>query len=196
LVMTMVPGKNFNSYLTTGDNVPPDMLTWISRTIVAALEKCWSTGHLHADLALDNVLCDIVTGDLSFVDAGALDNCALCTSVTRHWQPAVYDLAHVVFDVGVTEKSTIGNRDARLRKQMLAEAVLRTFIETIVPLEKKQLLLDEIHACACAHLTRLELSWWSPYGMWCALIRQIASRRINAVIGTVKAELNSFGEVT
>jgi hypothetical protein len=56
-------------------------------------------------------------------------------------------------------------------------------------------MLDEIQACAREHLKTLDLSW-SPRGLWCVLLKQIASRRIDAMFGRLKAELNAFAGTT
>jgi O-antigen/teichoic acid export membrane protein len=198
LVMTMVPGRKLNSCLDTGENVTPEMLESASHAVVTVMERYWwIDSQLHGDLNFDNILCDIVGRDLSFVDLGALENCFFYDGVTKRWYPSSYDLAYMLFDTGVAVKNTIGRPGALLRRQMFAHGVLRAFILTIGPFEEKQRMLDEIHACAREHLKTLDLSW-SPRGLWCVLLKQIASRRIDAMLGRLKAELKSCatGSVT
>jgi len=195
LVMTMVPGRKLNSCLDTGENVTPEMLESASHAVVTVMERYWFDSQLHGDLNFDNILCDIVGRDLSFVDLGALENCFFYDGVTKRWYPSSYDLAYMLFDTGVAVKNTIGRPGALLRRQMFAHGVLRAFIETIGPFEEKQRMLDEIHACAREHLKTLDLSW-SPRGLWCVLLKQIASRRIDAMLGRLKAELNAFAGTT
>jgi O-antigen/teichoic acid export membrane protein len=192
LVMTMVPGRKLNLLLDTGDHVTPEVLESASQAVAAAMERFWSIdSQLHGDLNFDNILCDIVGRDLSFVDLGAPENCFFYDGVTKHWYPSSYDLAYMLFDTGVAVKDTIGRRGALLRRQMFAHGVLRAFIETIGPFEEKQRVLDEIHSCAREHLKTLDRSW-SPRGLWCVLLKQIASRRIDVMLGRLKAELNTF----
>jgi hypothetical protein len=97
----------------------------------------------------------------------------------------------MLFDTGVAVKNTIGRPGALLRRQMFAHGVLQAFIETIGPFEEKQRMLDEIQGCTREHLKTLDLSW-SPRGHWCVLLKQIASRRVEAMLGRLKAELNTF----
>jgi O-antigen/teichoic acid export membrane protein len=188
LVMTVIPGAMLGLCLETGDNVTPEILESVPRAVVAAMETCWSMGQLHGDLHFDNILCDIVNRELSFVDLGVPANSFfLCDDVTKRWYPASHDLAFMLFNTVVRVKSTVGKPGARLRQQMFAESVLRVFIETIGPFEEKQWLLDEIHAGARAHLKSLDLSL-SPRGLWHLLLRPVVSRRIDRLLARLRAD--------
>jgi O-antigen/teichoic acid export membrane protein len=189
LVMTEIPGTMLSLCLETGDNVTPEVLESVPRAVVTAMDTCWSTGQLHGDLHLDNILCDIVNRDLSFIDLGVPANSySLRDDVTKRWYPASHDLAFLLFNTGVRVRSTIGKPGARLRQQMFAESVLRVFIETIGPFEDKQALLDEIHGCARAHLRSLDLSL-SPRGLWHLLLRLVASRRIDRLLARLRTHV-------
>ncbi|WP_154071099.1 hypothetical protein [Bradyrhizobium lablabi] len=190
LVMTMVPGRKLDLCLDTGENVTSEVLESASRAFVAAMNRYWSIdSNVHGDLSLNNVLCGIVARDLSFVDLGAHEHCLFRDDVPKRWYPASHDLAYMLYGTGITVKATIGHPGALLRRQMFTHGVLRTFIETIKPLEEKQRSLDEIEACARAHLKRLAASW-SLRGLWYVLIKYIASRRIDTMVGRLKAEFD------
>jgi O-antigen/teichoic acid export membrane protein len=196
LVMTMVPGRTLKHCLETGDNVTLEVLGAVSHALVATMARYWSIeSQLYGELSFNNILCDIATRDLSFVDLGVPENGVFCDNATKRWYPASHDLGYMLYDTGVTVRSNFGHPGARLRKEMFVENVLRVFVETIGPFEDKQRLLDEIQACARAHLKRLDHSW-SARGLWRFLLKQIASRRVEAILGKVKAELESLGGTT
>jgi hypothetical protein len=188
LVMTVVPGRALSLCLKDGDHATSEMLESAPRAIGSAMERCWSAGQLHGDLNLDNILCDIANRGLSFVDLDLPTNPSLLgDNVPRRWYPASYDLAYMLYDTGMRVKSTFRNPKARLRQQLFFRNVLRTFIETIGPFEEKQRLLDEIHACARAHLKSVDLSL-SPRGLWNVLLRRVASRRIDRLLAGLRTD--------
>jgi hypothetical protein len=190
LVMTMVPGRKLNLCLEAGDNVTSEVLQSASHAVIAAMHRYWSIdSHVHGDLSFNNILCDIVARELSFVDLGGHENCLFCDDVSKRWYPASHDLAYMLYDTGITVKNTMGHPGALLRRQMFTHGVLQAFIETINPFEEKQWGLDEIEACARAHLKRFPLAR-SPRGLWHVLLKHIASRRIDIMLGRLKAEFD------
>ena len=188
LVMTMVPGRDLTLCLEIGDNVTPEVLESAPRVVVAAMERYWSTGQLYGELSFNNILCDIVARNLSFVDPGIPTSSFCCDDVTKRWYPASHDLAYILYAAAVGLKRTIGNPHARFRMEIFTEGILLAFVETIGPSDEKQSLLDEIGACARAHLKRLDWSW-SLRGLWYVVLRPIASRRIDAMLSRLRAEL-------
>jgi O-antigen/teichoic acid export membrane protein len=190
LVMTMVPGRPLTSLLYDADNMTPQVLDSVPRAIGSAMARCWSVGQLHGDLNFDNILCDIPNRGLSFVDLDLPTNSFLLgDDVPRRWYPASHDLAYMLYDTGMRVKSTMCRPGALVRRQMFTYGVLQAFIETINPIEEKQRALDEIEACARAHLRRLALSW-SLRGLWYVLLKHIAARRVNAILLRLKAQLS------
>ena len=187
LVMPMVSGQKLTLLLETNDNVAPELLETAARAVGITMARCWSIGLLHGDLCVDNILCDIVTRDLSFVDLGVPDNSFFCDDIAKRWYPASRDLAYMLYATAVRVKSTIGNPGACLLQQVFAENVVRTCIEMIGPFEEKQWLLDEIHACARAHLKSVDLSL-SPRGLWHVLLRRVASRRIDRLLARLRTD--------
>src|SRR5262249_24956886 len=111
-----------------------------------------------------------------------------CDDVSKYWYPASHDLAFILFNTAVRVRSAIGKPGARRRQHIFAEGVLRAFVETIHPLERRRWLLDEIHACARAHLKSLDPSL-SLRGLWHAVLGRAASRRIDRVVAKLRTEL-------
>jgi len=66
---------------------------------------------------------------------------------------------------------------------------VRAFVATIGNAEGKWRVLNEIRACAHAHMAeRLELSW-SPRGLRSWIIREIGGARIDSAIARLTTEL-------
>jgi O-antigen/teichoic acid export membrane protein/tRNA A-37 threonylcarbamoyl transferase component Bud32 len=172
LVMTRVTGQNLELSLTTDDCLT---LQSAAHAVVAAMKHYWSAGQLHGDLSFRNILCDARAGTLSFVDVDVLVNGSATDHISKEWYPASYDLAGMLYDLGIDLKNT--RRLVLLRKQMFAESVLRAFLGTICSFQDRLRLLEEIRAYAQLELNKLDLSW-SMRGLYHALQRQIASRRI------------------
>jgi O-antigen/teichoic acid export membrane protein len=185
LVMTMVPGRSLTSLLDDNGHTPAEVLDSAPRAVVGAMERYWSVGKPHGDFNFDNILCDIGSRGLSFVDLELPTNALLREDVPRRWYPASRDLAYMLYDTGMRVKSTIGNPKARLRQQAFAESILRAFIETIGPFEEKQRLLEEIEACVRVHLEALFAP--SPRELWRMIVKKIAARRIDEILVRLKA---------
>jgi O-antigen/teichoic acid export membrane protein/tRNA A-37 threonylcarbamoyl transferase component Bud32 len=181
LVMTRVTGRNLELSLTTDDSLP---LQSAAYAVVAAMENYWSAGQLHGDLSFRNILCDTRARTLSFIDVDVLVNGRAPDGVTKEWYPASYDLAGMLYDLGVDLRST--SRLVLLRKQMFAQNVLRAFLSTIDSFQERLRLLEEIRAYAQAELNKLDLSW-SMRGLYHALQKQIASRRIARLLASLTA---------
>jgi len=181
LVMSRSPGRKLSLCLETGDNVTPEVLDSAARAVVAAMGTFWSLGQFHGDLTLDNVLCDVLARDLSFIDAGAVGNCPVCDDITKQRHPAVCDLADMLSDIELS-----GDSDARLRKQLFTECILQAFIDTIGPLEEKKRLLDEIRDCALHE--KMGDHSLSPRGLWYGFLKRIVFRRINVILGRLRIE--------
>jgi O-antigen/teichoic acid export membrane protein len=152
LVMTAVPGRALKS-CAAADDLAPEVLDAAARAFVGAMQECWSRDEVHGDLAPRNILCDAQTRHLSFVDPGTPESCHVCNGTAKRRHPAVLDLAHVLWELGTDVMDTIGDPIARLRRQMFAENAARAFVATIGQAEDKQHVLNEIRACAHAHMS-------------------------------------------
>jgi hypothetical protein len=190
--MTGVSGTNdLKSRAATDDDLTPEVLHDIARAFVAALGESWSRGQLHGDLALQNILYDIPAKNLSFIDPGTRECCNVCNDVTTRWRPAELELGHILRDLGTDVRDMIGNPVARFRREIFVESALQAFIETIGPFEEKQRALDEIRACAHAHLSKVLEPSWSLRGLWYWLLTQFVVRRMDSMIDELKVESNT-----
>lgn len=186
LIMTRVPGLPLNACLAqaplTGDD-----LDALAEAVVGGMQRCWaSAARTHGDFNFDNILCDPAARSLAFVDAGLLEGEALYAGAGRRWGPAARDLARLLYETEVDVKRTFGHPRVRQRRRRLAEKILRAFLQLHVAAEQQDGLLDEIRACVRAHLDSLSTSW-SPRGLWCALLKRIARRRIEGILGSIQA---------
>jgi hypothetical protein len=68
---------------------------------------------------------------------------------------------------------------------------LQAFIETIGPMQEKQRALDEIRACAHAHLSKVLEPSWSFRGLWYWLLTQFVVRRMDSMLDRLKTESNT-----
>ena len=96
----------------------------------------------------------------------------------------------MLYDLGVDIRST--SPVVALRKRMFAESVVRAFLSTIGPLQERLRLLEEIQAYAQAELNKFGLSW-SMRGLYHALQKQIASRRIARLLANLKTSVPVSG---
>jgi hypothetical protein len=197
LVMTMVPGKNLMSWLRSGDDVS-EVFDLAAGGIIAAMQKCWSLGQHHGDLTFDNILYDARSESevrkLSFIDAGTLESCFVCNNAAKPWQASVCDLAHILSDIEAPMSSTIRNpistSKIQSRKRIFIESLLRAFIKTIGPMEDKKRLLNEIRDCGEAHADNCFDKPFSLRRRWSEFRKHFASRRMNAIVDRLKAELD------
>ncbi|MBV8448198.1 MAG: lipopolysaccharide biosynthesis protein [Hyphomicrobiales bacterium] len=195
IVMTAVPGRKLNLCLEAASDVTPEVLESAPRAVVAAMRQYWwINSHIHGDLDFNNILCDISARRLSLVDPGVPEEQPFPENITTHWYPASHDLAYMLYCTGVTVKENVGRPRALLRKQVFAENALRSFIETIREHGEKRRLLDEVQACAQHHLDGLA-SPWSVRGVWRALVKKIARRRIGLVLARLRNEMDRMGGV-
>lgn len=187
LVMVMVPGRKLTSCLEIG-KVTAEAMESAPRAIVGAMERYWSSGQPYGELSFKNILCDIVARELSFVDPGMPTSSFACHDVAKRWYPASHDLGYLLYCAAASLKRAISDPCVRLRMDVFTEGILRAFVETIGPCDEKQSLLDEIGACARAHLRRLDWSW-SLRTLWYVALRPFAYHRIDAILGKLEADL-------
>jgi len=192
LVMTAVSAKkDLKSGAATDDDLAPDILDTLGRGFVAAMRECWSSGQIHGDLGLQNILYDIQARNLSLIDPGTRECCCVCNDATNGWRPAVLELGHILRDLGTDVRDLIGNPIARLRRQIFTESVLRAFIEIVGPFEQKQRALDEIRVCAHLHLSKVFEQSWLLRGLSHWLLTPFVVRRMDSMLDRLHAELNS-----
>ena len=188
LVMTMVPGRKLSLCLETDERFTHEAMDSAALAIASAMQRCWSAEGVHGDLAFHNILCDVEARELSFVDAGVLADCCKYEGAIRNWNPAVHDLAHILCDVSSNVRQAIVNRGAHVRSQHFCAKLLRAWIDSIGPVEEKRRMLDELHDCTRLHI-RASGSSISPHGLWHAVTRRIALRRLDKIMNRMRTQI-------
>jgi O-antigen/teichoic acid export membrane protein len=191
LLMTPIAEKkDLKTSAAADDDLTPEALQAMAHaTVTALLERSWSRGHLHGDLALQNILYDVPARTLSFIDPGTEDCCSVCNDVGTSWGPAVLELGHIVRDLGTDVRDLIGNPAARLRRQIFVESALRTYLDALGSSDEKRGVLNEIRSSAHAHLSKvLEVSW-SFHGLWRWLLTKFAVGRMDSLLEKLGNEL-------
>ena len=189
LIMTMVPGQKLSLCLETEGWLGDDDRESAARAISAAMQRCWSALVLHGDLAFHNILCDVPTKTLSFVDAGALSNCCKFEGVIRCWTPAAHDLAHILCDVSTNVKRAFIGRGADARNQKFSASLLWAYLESIGPDEAKQRMLDELRDCTRCHVRAIGSSM-SPHGLWHLITMRVALRRVDTIFSRILSRIS------
>jgi hypothetical protein len=190
LLMTPIAGKkDLKTSAGTDDELTPEVLQAMAHAMVTALHGSWSRGHLHGDLALQNILYDVSAKRLCFIDPGTQDCCSVCNDVANSWGPAALELGHILRDLGTDVRDLIGNPAARFRRQIFVESALRTFLDTIGSSHEKRRALNEIRSSAHAHLSKVLEPSWSFRGLWCWLLTQFAVCRMDALLEKLTNEL-------
>ena len=195
LVMTMVPGRDLNAWTAKGTDLAPETLKTAARIVVGGLMEGWKRGRMHGDLALQNILCDFDAKVISFIDGGTHDHCGTCHNNTHGWSPAVLDLAHMLSDIATDVKRTIGNKGARLRRNMFMHSALQAFLAADISREGKLRQLGEIQTCARVHVEELLPRPVSPRGVWQAIVKHVALRRMEVMFASLKAEIKASEEM-
>jgi len=187
LVMSLAPGKSLSFWLERGSALP-EAFGSLPYAVIGAANKLWSTGRLHGDLTLDNILCDTEARELSFVDPGMRSICPFSDDLTRQWNPSSHDLAHILCDISASVQNAIISPLKFWRKKAFVEALLRAFVETISPAEERLSHLEEIRACARLHLMALGRASCRPRNLYQILQRHVGCVRVEKIISTASAE--------
>lgn len=188
LAMTEVPGRHIDTYASKKIALTSRDLLDAARAFVATMQQYWSEGRCHGDLGVHNVLFDIETKKISFIDPGTLESCPICNDCTGPRFPTVLDLAHTLYDVTLDVSDLVGAQTMRLYKENFVEYVLHVVIENIGSAEEKRRLLNEIWRSVQQHLDDGWRSSWSPKGMWRGFVRQIVEQRISLILERVASQ--------
>ena len=188
LVMTWVPGENFQQCLQSGDHITPDALRTAARAVADALNSYWSLGQPYGELAPSNMLGDVPGRTISFIDLGVRPAFQFPRDKSCRWYPASQDLAYLIYDLGT--EIELGNHSARVRKEMFVLEIVRAVLDKIESLEDKRQLLLEIGFYVRAHMDTIQVSW-SPQGLWHGILRRLASQRIEQVLAELGSEMTA-----
>lgn len=191
LVMTAVPGKHIDFYTPKSDPSNSKTLIDAARTCAMAMQQCWARGQRHGDLALQNVLFNLESKEISFVDAGTPESCITCDNST---DAEVCDLAHLLCDATTDVMDVIGRSTMRTSREMFIENVLLTVIKSVDSAEDERRLLSDIWLCAQQHLADSLEESFSILGVWNRFVKRIAVHRIRSILERASARANIGAE--
>lgn len=186
LVMTMARGKQVGSGLGRGNEATPETLRGAAGALAAAMEKMWSRGMIHGDLGLQNILLDVQSKEISLIDAGTFESCAVCAN--RKFEPAVLDFAHLLSALAIDISDMTSNQAVRIRKQIFVDTLLAAIIENRGPDREKRRFLDAVRECAQAHLDDILHPSMSVRGVWHWFIKHLAANRVAYMLHGLKPE--------
>jgi hypothetical protein len=189
LVMTAVPGRSIDVYMQKSDVLTPEVTRSAARAFAGAMKHYWSSGRMHGELGLCNVLFDVEAKTLSFIDALPEENCRTYESMANFSSAAAFDLAFALRDVvrGLLIDLT-GSLPLRLNREMFVQAVLGAVLEDIPLVAEKMALLREIGKRFEENIEEdLELSW-SPKGISHWIVKKSAVSRGRTILNRLIAE--------
>ena len=183
LAMSAVPGRDVNLWLASADRPDDALIDEIAEVSIAALRPYWASGRVHGDFALQNMLCAATSRQLAFIDPGTPEICRACNAAERRWTPAARDIAHLICDVATDVKQSIGDADARRRRQRFAQSALGYAVRNLPSASAQGEFLAQIRDCLDAHLEEILALNVSPRGLWRLIVKRIALRRIEHILG-------------
>jgi hypothetical protein len=158
----------------------------MSHAIVSALRCYWAgDARLYGDLILNNILCDIPSRTLSFVDPGMPERFYLCESAPLSWYPASRDLGFLLFWTASLIRPSIAHPILHARQKLMAATIVRTFLDGLEP-ARRLCAIAEIEACARLHIARMAVSA-SPRGVWRCLVKCAAATTITRILYELRA---------
>jgi O-antigen/teichoic acid export membrane protein len=191
LVTTMVRGRTLLQQLEANEGHTGGNLASAARAVADGMMACWSHGVAYGDLNLDNILCDFESRTLSFLDPGTAVP-PPSEEPPDGWRHAARDLAYLLFESVTTILHSLRHIGAESRKQDFVAEIMRHILRAIPTPSDQRLLLDEVSNCAGGYLAMLDAAW-TPRGLWRAILRRIGRRRIEALLGSLRAELSVGG---
>ncbi len=194
LVMSMVPGHDMSASAANAGTLETEVIEAAARATISVLQEAWSRGQVHGDFGLQNILFGFESKTLSFIDPGTPESCSICNAANPRRDPAALDLAHFVYDLATDVSDLIGSPTARLRRQVFAEAALGSVLATIASEDQRRALLKEVHASAYAHMAANLHPSWTVRGLWHGIVKQIAVRRIDALLDRLETECDGVGD--
>lgn len=189
LVMTAVPGsKELKAGMASDANLTSGVLVELAQTFVAAMQQLWSRGSTHGDLGLQNILYDLQSKSLSFIDPGTDGFCAVCTDLGGAAHPAALELGHLIRDFGTDVKDLTGNRAARARREIFVENAVRAYLATLNSPEEKRRTLDAIRTSAITHLECVLRQPLFSIPLFQRLIACFVVRRMNTLLSRIEID--------
>lgn len=171
LSMRPVPGWPLHFCALEGRE---ELLREAGEAFAAAMQTIWSSSTKHGDLGLRNLLFDIDARTISILDPAA-EECATCRHGMPAFSAAALDLGHLVTELTTDVNDLVGRPLARMHRQAFVGAVLRTFLSDG---DGDPRLVNELRNSVAAHFEQRLVVSLSPRGIWHALVRSVAERRV------------------
>jgi serine/threonine protein kinase len=182
--MSAVPGQQLASLLRDRNQVAPKWRATIAQAVVDFMMGRWESGHIHGDLALENILYDRSTQTLSFVDFGAVWKDKTVIEQLGPAGAACLDLGYIIYEAAVLFRDDLVSPWASGRRRDFISNLIARYIGTIDGSHNRRKLLLAIGSNAHSHLRRLN----SPSAvrtLWYRIIKLLAARRIDTILQRV-----------
>lgn len=172
LTMRPVPGTHLQLCALEGQE---RLLHEAADAFAAAMQTVWSSGMKHGDFGLRNLLFDFGARTISVLDPAA-EECDVCRRGSSEIGVASLDLGHLITELTTDVNDVVGSPLARLHKQVFVTAVLRAVLDDAG--KGRAELMAGLRDSVAAHFqSRLGIAL-SPRGVWNAVVRSVAERRV------------------
>jgi len=187
LVLTRVPGIQLEQYLVLSQAVTTECIESLAYVIVSALRMYWAAGaRMYGDIGLENILCDLETQSISFLDPGKPNASFMCKNVPKNIHPASWDLACLLFQISVANIwLSIINNTAAKRCNRFIEKAIQIYIEEAQLAGHVDSLLSDIKVCTQVHIGKISTSW-SPIGLWRMYKKYKLSTNVEAILSRLR----------
>jgi hypothetical protein len=171
LTMRRVPGKPL--HLCAIDDRQA-LLQEAGEAFAGAMHRVWTTGIKHGDLGLRNLMFDLDARTISIVDPAA-EECEPCLrgpSVSA----AALDLGHMIAELTTDVNDLVGASFTRMHKQTFVAAAVHAALRHAGAGRAE--FLEELRSSVAAHIEMRLTVNPSLRGVWNAVVRSVAERRI------------------
>lgn len=190
LIMSYVQGIRLEKLLLRGDQNKRFDLSALHNPIISSLQRYWTDhNRIFGDLNYRNILCNIQSKNIFFVDPGAPDPAHHKKSASKFFFPASHDLGYLLFDVCATNtKIQISSRDKACRRGSFVKQLVHCYMHNFVQEPYLERFLNELHECAKFHASRINSSW-DLRGVWRFYVARRTFLNLSQEIGDIRKQL-------
>lgn len=180
IIMSEVAGQNIDALLRSKLLSDSSMLRSISTVAVHVLQRFWECSQdIYGDVNLNNILCNIKSRTISFLDPGAPTADFYCDDVSKLWYPCSRDIAYLLFGIASTNvKKAFTNPDAVRMRTSFGTLMLSETIRSRVPRREEESFIKEVEACANYHIERCT-TFGFPKRVWLNLVRMTTRLQVS-----------------
>jgi len=196
LVMSYVRGIPLDILLGDTDNNTQNVLSTLYKPIALSLQKYWSEhSRIIGDLNFNNILCDLPSKTLAFIDPGMPYLSFNCKDVPRVFSPPSHDLGYLLFEVCATNtKLYIFSLGKVRRRSYFVEQLIHCYMRYFVKETHFESFLNELHECSKFHVGRIELSW-GLRGAWRYYVAKMTLLSLSRKIADIRKQLGGSNNV-